>query len=732
MKLAHAIGIDLGTTYSAVARVDETGRTSMVRNAEGEMLTPSVVLFEQEETIVGREAKKAGALYPGQVAECAKRDMGSDAYSRAIAGQALPPEVIQACILRKLRQDIAAVVGESFKCVITVPAYFDEARRKRTQDAGEMAGLEVLDIVNEPTAAALAFGEQLGYLSAVGSPLRELNVLVYDLGGGTFDVTLIALKPGEITTLATDGDVQLGGYDWDARLVDYCAGLFQQRYGADPRGDEASLARLRGEAEHAKHTLTAREQASVRIECQGQTLDVAVSRALFEELTVDLLERTSYTTRQLLATTGLTWDRVDCLLLVGGSSRMPMVSNMLQSLSGKSPDRSVNPDEAVARGAAIFADYLLSVRGESARSTNMRVTDVNSHSLGIEGINNETLRKENIILIRRNTPLPAAARRKFVTKEDNQRSIVVQVLEGESLTPTHCSPIGRAVIRQLPFGLPQGTRVDVHYRYASNGRLSVFAELPGTGHQVNLELEREQGLSGEGLTRWRHVIASQGGLQRFRQALEEQRQGFARTSEPTDTAATAPAPVATGAAPIVLAPISLGNPAAGNPATQTPSAAPSMPEATDVANAPSLTGGGARLRPEFAAPLNPVLPSNPAAHSNQAHSNPAAGASPGVAEQAAPHSSAPHSQASEPPHVSMTPPNRSAQQARARKKMVFHLAKHLVSAVVGLALGYYILCFLRPEANFLQLPLPGVSPVAPGESHSRLLLPHLAESIFRS
>jgi molecular chaperone DnaK len=682
MSLAHAVGIDLGTTYSAVARVDETGRTSMVRNAEGELITPSVVLFDRDETIVGREAKKASVLYPGQVAECAKRDMGSEAYSRSINGQSLPPEVIQACILRKLRRDIAAAVGDSFKCVITVPAYFDEARRKRTQDAGEMAGLDVLDIVNEPTAAALAFGEQLGYLSEVGAPLRELRVLVYDLGGGTFDATLIQLAPGEITTLATDGDVQLGGYDWDERLVSHAAGVFQQRFGIDPRIDESSLAKLRGEVERAKHTLTARDQAAVRVECQGQSLEVAITRALFEDLTADLLERTSYTTRQLLATTGLSWQQIDCLLLVGGSSRMPMVSTMLTGLSGKQPDRSVNPDEAVARGAAIFADYLLSVRGESVRAAKISVTDVNAHSLGIEGINNETLRKENVILIRRNSPLPAATKRKFVTKEDNQRSIVIQVLEGESITPANCSTIGRAVIRQLPFGLPQGTRINVHYRYASNGRLSVRAELPGTGHQANLELEREQGLSSAGLSSWRQVISSEGGFQRFRQAIEQQQQerqaaaGIAPSASPVSSPAAVPA---------ALKPIALQS-AAVQPGTAQ-SATPQTPATAGTASAATATaplGGAARMRPDFAA----------------------AAGSPGqtVGEAAKPY--AQPISGSTNSHVAAQ--ERSATLSRSQKKMIFDLAKHIASAVVGLAIGYYILCYLRPEANFLNLPLPGI------------------------
>src|SRR5271166_5198677 len=205
----HAVGIDLGTTNSVVAYLDENGRTQVARNTEGDVLTPSVVLFEDSEVVVGKEAKKATAIKAGSIAECVKRDMGKETYSRQIHGEKLHPEVIQACILKKLKDDAIATVGANFEAVITVPAYFDEPRRKATADAGEMAGLAVLDIVNEPTAAALSFGESLGYLTAEGEPREPMKVMVYDLGGGTFDVTLLDLRPGDLRTLATDGDVQL-------------------------------------------------------------------------------------------------------------------------------------------------------------------------------------------------------------------------------------------------------------------------------------------------------------------------------------------------------------------------------------------------------------------------------------------------------------------------------------------------------------------------------------------
>ena len=289
---------------------------------------------------------------PDLVAQWVKREMGAPFYSHPIHGEYLPPEVIQACILRKLKTDLVAAVGSEARTVITVPAYFDELRRKATADAGEMAGLKVVDIVNEPTAAALGFGEQLGYLSSHGMPREEITVMVYDLGGGTFDVTLLKLAANNVKTLATDGDVQLGGHDWDKRLVDYAAEAFRKSYSVDPREEPAALNRLYQVVMEAKHSLSARSRSAIRVEHRGCSLDVPIAREQFEEMTADLLERTAYTSRQLIAAAKLQWKDVNRVLLVGGSTRMPMVPAMLEKLTGIQPDRTVNPDEAVARGAA--------------------------------------------------------------------------------------------------------------------------------------------------------------------------------------------------------------------------------------------------------------------------------------------------------------------------------------------------------------------------------------------
>ncbi|MFW5692965.1 MAG: Hsp70 family protein [Thermoguttaceae bacterium] len=510
MQPPCAVGIDLGTTNSAVAFVDDKGRTQMVPNEEGETLTPSVVLFGKQEVVVGRQARNAGQVDPEMVAQWVKRDMGSPVYSHPIMGRFLPPEVIQACILRKIRGEVASRLGPEARVVVTVPAYFDEARRKATADAGEMAGLSVLDIVNEPTAAALAFGEQLGYLAPGGEVKAPMTVLVYDLGGGTFDTTLLRLAPGDIRTLATDGDVQLGGYDWDLRLVDYAADAFERSFGIDPRKDRLTLNRLIQTATEAKHTLSVRSRASLRIEMQGKASEVQVTREQFEELTADLLERTRYTTRQLFLEAKVDPASLDRVLLVGGSTRMPMVAAMVNELTGLEPDRTVNPDEAVARGAALYAGYRLAQSRPDSTGPGFQVTQVNAHSLGVEGIDPQTLRKANIILIPRNTALPAKAKERFATKTANQRSIVVQVLEGESSIPGECRAIGRTVIRDLPEGLTQGWPVEVCFEYESNGRLRVDGSVPGTHQRTRLELLRAAGLNGAGIARWKQPVEHAG------------------------------------------------------------------------------------------------------------------------------------------------------------------------------------------------------------------------------
>lgn len=504
-KQIAAVGIDLGTTFSAVAKLDDTGRPQTLINAEGDKITPSVVFFENEDhVVVGKEAVKAVATDAEMVVECAKRDLGLRHFHKPIAGNQFPPEALQAYVLDKIRRDSQVQIGPFQKVVITVPAYFDEVRRKATQDSGYMAGFEVMDIINEPTAAAVAFGFQEGFLNPQGESPESRNILVYDLGGGTFDVTVMQIGGREFNAIATDGDVQLGGRDWDERLVDFVAEEFIRRFGIDPREDPNTHGRLWRECEDAKRTLSARLKASIGCDYKGEAVRIEVTRKQFEEMTQDLLDRTAFTTRETLRISGLKWEQIDRVLMVGGSTRMPAVFEMLRDLSGKDPDRSVSPDEAVAHGAALHAGILLQ-RAEG-KSPRFKIKNVNSHSLGVVANEGATGRQRNAIVIPRNTPLPVTARRIFRTQREGQQSVLVRILEGESPSPDDCAQLGQCSVKPLPSDLPAGTPIEVRFKYQENGRLTVKVQIEG-GTSLQHELQRENSLSQEELDFWRKKVS---------------------------------------------------------------------------------------------------------------------------------------------------------------------------------------------------------------------------------
>lgn len=504
---SKAIGIDLGTTFSAISYLDDVGRPQLLTNLEGDQTTPSVVLVDGEDIVVGQEALKAMATDMECIAECAKRDLGFMAYHKKLGGCEYPPEVVQAWILNKLRVDAQKRLGPFTQAVITVPAYFDEIRRKATQDAGYIAGLEVLDIINEPTAAALAFGFHRGRLYANDIDMVPSRVLVYDLGGGTFDVTIMEIGAGEFFTLATDGDVQLGGRDWDQRLVDYVAELFVRKHGRDPREDPNTFGRLLRDCEDAKRTLTSRSKVKIVCDMGNVAERIEITRKQFEEITADLLDRTAFTTRQTLHAAGLTWNAIDDVLLVGGSTRMPAVVKLVRELTGKEPDTSVSPDEAVAQGAAIHAGVLLDrIQGKPAR---VKISNVNSHSLGVVATDPKTQRKQTAVLIPRNTPLPARAKRVFRTAKDRQTSIVATIVEGESRDPRECTAIGKCTVTGLPDDLPAGTPIEVRFQYADNGRLKVLVNVAGVDDQVTHEIRRANNLSQQQLDAWRKSVSGE-------------------------------------------------------------------------------------------------------------------------------------------------------------------------------------------------------------------------------
>lgn len=507
MKAARipAVGIDLGTTFSVVACLDDQGRPQSLINAEGDKITPSVVFFEGTNVVVGKEAVKALATDADEVAECAKRELGDRLFPRTLGGRQFPPECLEAWILNKMRTDARRQIGDFSKVVVTVPAYFDETRRKATQDAGYMAGFEVMDIINEPTAAAVAFGYQEGFLRPDGAGSKPRNILVYDLGGGTFDVTVMEIKEREFNTLATDGDSRLGGRDWDQRLVDYVAEDFIRRFGIDPREEPNSSGRLWRECEDAKRTLSARQKAMIACDYKGQAVRVEVTRDKFQELTQDLLGRTEFTTKQTLQAAGLEWKDVDRVLLVGGSTRMPAVVELIRRLSGQEPDRSVSPDEAVAHGAALHASYLLSQHHGVPPS--YKVRNVNSHSLGVVATEATTNRQRTAVVIPRNSRLPATSKRVFRTQKLGQRSILVRIVEGESMNPAYCYQLGVCSVRDLPKDLPAGTPIEVKFHYEANGRLTVTVRVEGTDKELRSEIMRENSLSVDQLNKWRAHIS---------------------------------------------------------------------------------------------------------------------------------------------------------------------------------------------------------------------------------
>lgn len=502
------VGIDLGTTFSCVATLDEIGRPQTLMNEEGDKITPSAVFFEGANIVVGKEAIKALGTDADEVALCSKRDLGNRFFHRTLGGRQYPTEALQAIILNKLRKDAVRQIGEFQRAVVTVPAYFDETRRKATQDAGYMAGLEVLDIINEPTAAAVAFGYQQGFMKPNQEAAERHKILVYDLGGGTFDVTVMEIGGPDFVALATDGDVQLGGHDWDNRLVDLISENFKKKHGLDPREDPNTKGRLWRDAEDTKRTLSARLKANITCDYRGHSLRMEVSRDQFEELTRDLMDRTVFTTRQTLQAAGLEWKDISRVLLVGGSSRMPAVANALKKISGLEPDCSVSPDEAVAHGAALHAGLLVSRFDGKAPS--FRVKNVNSHSLGVVATDSTTKRTRNAVIIPRNTGLPVTAHRSFKTFKDGQRSILVQIVEGESASPTDCVQLGKCVVRNLPTNLPAQTPIEVRFHYEENGRLTVSVRVQGTDKQLVHELTRENSLTQAQLDAWRKFVCGMG------------------------------------------------------------------------------------------------------------------------------------------------------------------------------------------------------------------------------
>jgi molecular chaperone DnaK len=509
----NLIGIDLGTTMSVLARLKPDGTPETIPDEGANPLTPSIVFLDGKLALVGRRAKVAAAVQPTKAAAYVKREMGSPAFSRTVDGHRFHPETLSAIILRKMKKAAEARLKQTVSgAVITVPAFFDESRRKSTQDAGRIAGLQVYDILNEPTAAALAYARRARQLNGDSGPIfeipgGEMTVVVYDLGGGTFDLTVVRLKSNRFEVLATGGDRQLGGKDWDEEIVKLVAGEFKREFGLDPREDARARTNLASKAEEAKILLSDLDSTPIQFSYKGKELETTLTRAQFEELTANLLVQTRLTAESVVRReANLRWEDVDHVLLVGGSTRMPMVREMLERTAGKPPNAELDPDQVVAHGAAIHAGIVAAKAGEGELEEQVEVFNVNSHALGVAIIKNG--KPVTAVLIPKNTQLPFAASRVYGLRFAGAATIRVRVLEGESPVPDHNIEIGDCRITGLPEDLPRGAPIQVRLAYEPNGLVNVMALDMTNGRFVESVIERHNGLTDADIAREAEIIKS--------------------------------------------------------------------------------------------------------------------------------------------------------------------------------------------------------------------------------
>jgi molecular chaperone DnaK len=490
--MARVVGIDLGTTYSAISIVNQYGKPEVLTNREGERITPSVVLFDGDDPIVGSIAKRSAVANPFNVIQFVKRQIGDKGWKfRTENAEVYTPEEISAMILRRLKEDAETLLGEKIEdAVVTVPAYFDDAQRKATQDAGRIAGINVLRIINEPTAAALAYG--------LNKMDETQTILVYDLGGGTFDVTIMHLSPDGLKVLATGGAKSLGGFDWDNAVMEYLNDEFVKAGGVDLLEDPMLEQDLRDKAEIAKKTLSSRERTNVFLSANGVNVTIPLTRKNFEEVTHHLLKQTQKIMEFVLEDAGLGWKDINRVLLVGGSTRMRAVPELIERVTGLKPSLDVNPDEVVAQGAAIQGLILLMKEGRQDLVDNhafpmVEVQDVNSHSMGVVALD-ESGHEVNSIVLKKDTAIPTRVSNHYTTTVDQQTQLHIQVTEGEDVDLDYVKIVGEGMI-DLP-EYPKGAPIEVIFEYDSDGiiHISVIDSTAGT-LLGELDIERTSNLT---------------------------------------------------------------------------------------------------------------------------------------------------------------------------------------------------------------------------------------------
>lgn len=485
--MAKIIGIDLGTTNSAVA-VLEGGKAKIITNPDGNRTTPSVVSFKNGETVVGDTAKRQMITNPNTIASI-KRHMGEAGYKVDVEGESYTPEQISAMVLQYIKKYAEDYLGEEVtQAVITVPAYFNDAQRQATKDAGKIAGLKVERIINEPTAAALAYG--------MDSDDRDEKILVYDLGGGTFDVSILELGDGVFDVLSTNGDTRLGGDDFDQKIIDWLLESFKAEHNVDLSSDTLAMQRLKDAAETAKKTLSSSTEAQIDLpfiasSAEGPLhIQTSLSQAKFNQLTVDLIERAEVPVHNALKDAGLTMADIDQVILNGGSTRIPAVQESVRKLTGKEPSHSINPDEAVALGAAVQGGVI------TGDVTDVVLLDVTPLSLGIETMGGVFTK-----LIDRNTTIPVSKSQTFSTAADNQPAVDIHVLQGERSMAADNKTLGRFQLTDIPAaprGIPQ---IEVTFDIDKNGIVNVSAKDLGTNKEQKITIKSNSGLTDEEIER---------------------------------------------------------------------------------------------------------------------------------------------------------------------------------------------------------------------------------------